>query len=119
MTKHLLALALCFGLCLTAKNLLAQKKFTESKPSAETTNCRVITLKCQCTNPKRNFVVENQRVGKVNPGDPGICQSAIYIDEWLQRNTYTACVRGGQQGFDPTKPPACTATWSCKVPCAP
>ncbi len=82
------------------------------------TMCRVVTLNCDCTNPPRKFVVEDQRVGKVNPGDPGVCQSSVYIDDWLKKNPYTACVRGGQQGFDPQKPPACKATWTCKETCA-
>ncbi len=80
-------------------------------------NCRVVTLHCDCTNPQRKFTIENQRVGKVNPGDPGVCQSSVYIDEWLKQNRYTACVRGGQEDFDPAKPPACDVTWSCKTPC--
>ncbi len=79
--------------------------------------CRVVTLNCDCTNPPRKFVVEDQKVGRVNPGDPGVCESSVYIDDWLSRNPYTACVRGGQQGFDPQKPPACKATWTCKETC--
>jgi len=80
--------------------------------------CSVVTLNCDCTNPQRKFVVEDQRVGKVNPGDPGVCRSSLYIDDWVNENPYTACVRGGQLGFDPTKAPSCKATWTCKQPCS-
>ena len=118
MKKHpYLWLFFCLFL-FAASEARAQKTFTESRPTADTISCRAVTLNCDCTNPKRKFVVENQKIGRINPGDPGVCQSSIYIDDWLQRNTYTACVRGSQEGFDPNQRPACKATWSCKEPCS-
>jgi len=96
----------------------AQRTFVESKPSPSTLSCRSITLHCNCTNPLRKFTVRDQKVGRVNPGDPGICESSIYIDEWLQKNSFTACVRGEQGDFDPSRAPSCTATWECKEVCS-
>jgi hypothetical protein len=80
--------------------------------------CRVIDVHCKCTNPTKDFVVENQKLGRTNPGEPGECKSKPDVDAQAGKMPIAYCL-GSESVKDVRKGESqCTATWSCQEPCA-
>ncbi len=91
---------------------------TTVDPAMLSKGCSVVEITCQCTNPTRNFVIPGQKVGKVNPGEPGQCRSYTYIDEFLTNFPMVFCLQGGGGERDPRQQQtSCEAQWKCKQPC--
>ena len=79
--------------------------------------CQTIDVHCRCVNPTKNHTVKGQKVGRVNPGEPGECRPKLDIDEFLKEDALGYCMREGVEK-DPRKATSkCTATWTCKKPC--
>jgi len=80
--------------------------------------CRVMEIHCQCENPHRDFIVPNQKAGKFNSTEPGVCQSSKDINNLLKSHPDLYCRRGSDYQKDPTNNETnCTSTWRCKEPC--
>jgi hypothetical protein len=91
-------------------------KAQETQPNA----CRVMDIHCQCKNPHLDYLIKNQKVGKANPHEPGVCRSSKDIDELLKDYPLLYCTRGGKYQKDPRKgETTCSATWTCKKSCKP
>lgn len=109
----LLALA---GFFLFSFDLIAQAP-PMSREKAVRHGCRVIDVHCKCTNPTVDFVVEGQKLGRANPGDPGECTAKKQIDATAGQMPIAYCL-GSQAIKDVRKGESkCTATWTCKEPC--
>jgi hypothetical protein len=79
--------------------------------------CRVIDVHCKCTNPEKNFVVENQKLGRTNPGEPGECKLKPEIDAQAEKMPIAYCLRSESVKDVRKGESQCTATWTCKEAC--
>jgi hypothetical protein len=79
--------------------------------------CRVIDVHCLCTNPSRNFVVENQKLGRSNPGEPGECKLKPEIDSQAGKMPIAYCLGSASVKDERLGESKCTATWTCEEAC--
>lgn len=107
----LIALVLIFPLPLAASTM------TISSDAAVRHGCRVIDVHCQCTNPDRDFVVENQKLGRSNPGEPGECKTKKDVDASAEKMPIAYCLKGESVKDERKGESKCKATWTCKEPC--
>lgn len=79
--------------------------------------CQTVDVRCVCENPKKDVVLKDRKVGKVNPGEPGQCLRKLDIDEFYKEDAIAYCLPEGTRK-DPSKPQSkCRITWDCKKPC--
>jgi len=106
---------------LSAAFLLLLTSFSQAQTQQKLTNdgpCRVMEIHCQCENPHRDFIIPNQKVGKFNTTEQGVCQASANITNLLKSNPTLYCIRAKDYKNDTTKyETKCSATWSCKEPC--
>lgn len=96
--------------------------FAAGAPSASSDQaagqgCRVIDVHCRCSNPSRDFVVENQKLGRANPGEPGVCTTKPEIDSQAGKMPIAYCLGSASVKDVREGESKCIATWTCKEPC--
>lgn len=97
--------------------IVASPAFAQT--ASNDTPCRVIEIHCKCENPKKDFIIPKQKVGKTNPTDPGMCWSSKDIDNLLSNSPMIYCLKDDSYEKDPRKDETkCAATWACKDPCS-
>lgn len=111
-----LFLVLFLSFLILPNGLLAQESGTEGTQSKRH-GCRVIDVHCKCTNPDRDFVVENQKLGRTNPGEPGECKLKPEIDAQAEKMPIAYCLKGASVKDSRKGESQCKATWTCKEPC--
>ena len=87
----------------------------ESTPAPQ--GCRKINVRCQCTNPTRDFVVKNQKLGRANLGEPGECKTKLDVDASAAKMPIAYCLKGESVKDERLGESKCTATWTCVEPC--
>lgn len=90
-------------------------KNNDMSPSKK--GCRMVDVHCKCTNPDRDFVVENQKLGRANLGEPGECRTSKEIDASAAQMPVAYCLKGESVKDTRLGASKCTATWTCKEAC--
>jgi hypothetical protein len=88
-----------------------------SSASSPRQGCRVIDVHCYCTNPAKDFVVQNQKLGRSNPGEPGECKTKVDVDASAKQMPIAYCLKGESVKDARKGESKCTANWTCKKPC--
>lgn len=94
----------------------AGRRSQDQQPHVQ--GCQVIDIRCVCEHPKKDYVIKDRKVGKVNPGEPGECRVKADIDEFLKEDALGLCLPEGEvKDASKGQQSKCTTTWICKKPC--
>ncbi len=99
------------------QSAMSQGTDIRTESSAPKHGCSVVDVHCKCTNPNKDFVVENQKLGRSNPGEPGECKRSKEIDASAAQMPIAYCLKGESIKDSRQGTSKCTATWTCKEAC--